>query len=408
MVRDLIGFFADGMRSALQGTWRYHLAMGLLTAICAFGAFAWGVQLHEGFKVTGMNDAVSWGLYISNFTFLVGMAAASVMLVMPSYILNDVDFRKAVLIGEGVAVSALVMCLGFVTADLGRPDRFWHLMPIVGLFNWPDSMLTWDVIVLWGYLALNTLIPFYLLFSHYRGRTPDKRIYVPLIILSVFWAVSIHLVTAFLYAGLPARPWWNSALMGPRFLASAFSAGPAFIILVLAFIRRFTTHEVKDATLHKLALITTVAAQINLVMLGSELFKEFYHPTEHSHSAVYLFFGLDGHDSLVPFIRSSIAANILATVLLTLNPVRRKLAALYPLCVVLFLAVWVEKGMGLIVPGFIPSPIGEMTDYVPTWVEVAISAGIFAFGIFLLTLLIKVALPIELGHVKSRSASQRD
>lgn len=401
MVADLFYFLRDGLRSALSGTWRYHLAMGVLTAICAFGAFAWGVQLHDGFKVTGMNDVVSWGLYISNFTFLVGMAAASVMLVLPSYILNDVDFRKAVLIGEGVAVAALVMCLGFVTADLGRPDRFWHLMPVVGLFNWPDSMLTWDVIVLWGYLALNVLIPFYLLFSHYRGRTPDKRLYVPLIILSVFWAVSIHLVTAFLYAGLPARPWWNSALMGPRFLASAFSAGPAFIVLVLAFIRRFTAHEVKDATLHKLALITTVASQINLIMLGSEMFKEFYHPTEHSHSAVYLFFGLHGHDSLVPWIRTAIAINVVATLLLTLNPIRRRLVALYPLCALLFMAVWIEKGMGLIVPGFIPSPIGEMTDYAPTWVEIAISAGIFSFGIFLLTLLIKIALPVELGQVKS-------
>jgi Ni/Fe-hydrogenase subunit HybB-like protein len=405
MIKDFLDFIFDSIKSSMRGTWRYHLAMGILTAICALGAYAWGVQLREGFKVTGMNDVVSWGLYISNFTFLVGLAAASVMLVLPSYILHDVDFRKAVLVGEGVAVASLVMCLGFVTADLGSPERFWHLIPIVGFFNWPDSMLTWDVIVLWGYLGLNIVIPFYLLFSHYRGKTPNKKVYGPLVILSVFWAVSIHLVTAFLYAGLPARPWWNSALMGPRFLASAFSAGPAFIILVLAFIRQYTRQEVKDATLHKLGLITTVAAQVNLIMLGSELFKEFYHPTEHSHSAIYLFFGLDGHNALVPYIRSSIAVNLICTILLTLNPIRKRLKALYPLCGFLFLAIWVEKGMGLIVPGFIPSPIGDVMDYSPSWVEVAISAGIFSFGIFILTLLIKIAVPIELGEVKAKSKS---
>jgi molybdopterin-containing oxidoreductase family membrane subunit len=401
MLRDLLHFLRDGLKACLHGSWRYHLSMGLLTAVCAAGAFAYGVQLHGGLAVTGMNDVVSWGLYISNFTFLVGLAAASVMLVLPAYILHDFDFRKAVLIGEGVAVAALVMCLGFVTVDLGRPDRFWHLIPFVGYFNFPNSMLTWDVLVLWGYLGLNLLIPFYLLFMRYRDRHPDKRIYVPFIILSVFWAVSIHLVTAFLYAGLPARPWWNSALLGPRFLASAFAAGPAFIILVLAFIRKFSAHEVKDVTLGKLALITTVAAQANLVMLGSELFKEFYHPTEHSESAVYLFFGLHGHDALVPWIRFAVGLNILCTILLTLNPVRRRLAALYPICALLFLAIWIEKGMGLIVPGFLPGPLGQMREYHPSWVEILISAGIFSFGLFVLTLLIKVALPVELGLARA-------
>ena len=81
-------------------------------------------------------------------------------------------------------------------------------------------------------------------------------------------------------AGLPARPFWNSSLLGPRFLASAFAAGPAFMILALAIIRRFAHYPIQDETLRKLAMITTVAAQVNLIMLISELFKEFYWNSE--------------------------------------------------------------------------------------------------------------------------------
>ena len=193
--------------------------MGILTFVMLIGAYGYWVQISEGLVVTGMSDHVSWGLYISNFTFLVGLAAAAVMLVMPAYVLKDVDFSEAVMIGEGVAVAALIMCLAFVTVDLGSPHRFWHLMPKIGYLNFPSSLLAWDVIVLNGYLVLNVSIPFYILFSRYRNKQPQKKYYVPFVYLSVFWAVGIHMVTAFLLAGLPARPFWNSSLLGPRFLA---------------------------------------------------------------------------------------------------------------------------------------------------------------------------------------------
>lgn len=405
LARDLAGFVRDGVREATTGGPLYHLWMGSLTLVMLVGAWAYTIQIREGLAVTGMTDYVSWGLYISNFTFLVGLAAAAVMLVLPAYVLGDVDFPRAVLIGEGVAVGALLMCLGFVIVDLGGPHRMWHLLPVVGYFNWPASMLTWDVLVLNGYLALNLLIPFYLLFTRYRGRKPNPRLYLPFVFLSVAWAFGIHLVTAFLYAGLPARPYWNSALLGPRFLASAFAAGPAFIIVVLAIIRRTTPYEIRDATLDKLALITTVAAQANLVMLGSELFKEFYHPTEHSESAFYLFFGLHGHDALVPWIWAAVGLNVLVTVILTIHPLRRNHAVLLPSCVLLFLAIWIEKGFGLIVPGFIPSAWGDVVEYTPTRVEVAVTVGIWALGFFVLTALIRAALPIEMGTTRARSVS---
>ncbi len=394
-------FLLSGLRSATTGGRRYHLWMGTLTLVMLLGAYGYSVQLRDGLGVTGMNDHTSWGLYISNFTFLVGMAAAAVMLVLPAYVLEDVNFSRAVLIAEGVAVSALCMCLAFVVADLGNPLASWHLIPKIGILNFPRSMLAWDVVVLNGYLALNTIIPFYILYSHYTGRTPNKSRYVPFVYLSVFWAVSIHLVTAFLMAGLPARPFWNHGLLGPRFLASAFTAGTAFMILLLWFVDSETDYDIDAGAFRKLAMVTTVAAQVNLIMLGSEIFTEFYFPTHHVESARYLFFGLEGYDALVPWIRVALVMNVGATVVLTLHPLRENRYWLLSSCAVLFVAVWVEKGMGLVVPGFVPSPLGEIVEYSPTWVEVVVTAGIWAMGLFILTVLTKVALPIELGIERS-------
>ncbi|HEX6252075.1 MAG TPA: NrfD/PsrC family molybdoenzyme membrane anchor subunit [Gemmatimonadaceae bacterium] len=394
-------FALSALHAATTGGRRYHLWMGTLTLIMLVGAYAYSVQLRYGLGVTGMNDHVSWGLYISNFTFLVGLAAAAMMLVLPAYILRDVDFSRAVLMAEAVAVAALIMCLAFVVVDIGNPLGGWHLIPGVGFLNWPRSLLAWDVLVLNGYLALNLAIPFYILYSRYTGRQPDKKKYLPWMYVAVMWAVSIHLVTAFLLAGLPARPFWNTALLGPRFLASAFTAGPAFVILLLGFIRRETKYEIAEGAFSKLALITTVAAQINLVMLGSELFYKFYSPTHHGINARYLFFGLGEHNALVPWIWVAIALNTVATLALMIHPIRRNHRWLMIACAVLFVGIWVEKGIGLVVPGFVPSPLGEIVEYTPSLVELGVTAGIWALGMFVLTVLVRVALPIELGEVRS-------
>ena len=216
----------------------------------------------------------------------------------------------------------------------------------------------------------------------------------------VLWAFGIHLVTAFLYAGLPARPFWHSALMGPRFLASAFAAGPAFIILVLIWLRSQKLFDVRREIIAKLALIITVAAQVNLVMLGSELFTEFYHPTEHSHSAHYLFFGHGDDVSLAVWIWPAVILNVLCTIALSIHKVRRNFKCLAPICIILFAAIWTEKGMGLIVPGFIPSPLGEIVPYAPSRTEWGVTIGIWACGFLLMTLLIRVALAILKGQLK--------
>ncbi|NER13658.1 polysulfide reductase [Leptobacterium flavescens] len=392
----------DSLRVTTHGSRHYHIWMAFLTFIMLVGMYCYSIQIEHGLSVTGMTDRVSWGLYISNFTFLVGVAAAAVMLVLPTYVLKDVDFKQAVLIGEGLAVAALLMCLAFVVADMGGPAVLWHMIPGIGVFNFPNSMLTWDVIALNGYLFINITIPLYILVMHYQGKTPNPKIYIPGVFISVFWAVGIHLVTAFLYQGLQARPFWNNALLGPRFLASAFAAGPALIILVLAIIRNFTKFVIEDKTIKKIGMVVAVAAQINLIMLASELFKEFYAPTHHSESAYYLFFGLEGKTALLPWIWTAIPLNILATVLLTFHKLRNNLNILYFSCLILFIAIWIEKGFGLIVPGFIPGPWGKIAEYTPTGIEIGVTLGIWAMGAFIFTILAKTSIKIESGELRFR------
>ena len=390
----------DSLDIITHGTRKYHLWMAFLTAIMLAGMYCYSIQVEEGLQVTGMTNKVSWGLYISNFTFLVGVAAASVILVMPTYVLHDVDFKRAVLIGEGLAVAALIMCLAFVVADMGGPSVLWHMIPGIGVFNFPNSMLTWDVLVLNGYLFINITIPFYILFRHYQNKEALTKVYIPGAILSVFWAVGIHLVTAFLYQGLQARPFWNHALLGPKFLASAFAAGPALIILVLAVIRSHTEFKIEEKTLKKIALVVVVAAQINLIMLVSELFKEFYAPTHHSESAYYLYFGLHGKNALMPWIWTSITLNVLSTIALTFHKIRNNLNLLYICCFALFIAIWIEKGFGLIVPGFIPGVYGKIAEYTPTGIEIGVTLGIWALGAFVFTILARTAIEIELGKLR--------
>jgi len=538
-------------RVTTVGDWRYYAWVGLLVAVALVGLNAYCKQIVYGLSVTGMSDEVSWGVYIANFTFLVGVAAAAVMMVIPVYIYDNEEMHDLVIFGELLAVAAIIMCLLFVTVDLGRPDRFWHLIPMLGQMNFPNSMLSWDVIVLNGYLLLNVHICGYLIYTRYRGRKPSKWFYIPFVFTAIVWAVSIHTVTAFLYVGLGGRPFWNSSIVGPRFLASAFSAGPALIILALQVVRRVTasgsaadlsklvdvgaspglpatqedldelaralpafagiSREVRaralvgatvldvnegdlllrqgskspeaffvlrgkvvvkraesgrvrvtrtagpgdqfgevsalqgtkrmasaiaeeptrvlrlpadnlrslmehaefdtivrsrmserlmitDHALLTLRGIVQVAMIINVFLLANEVFKEFYSGNLHVASSKYLFLGLHGHHALVPWIWTAVALNLIGMVLLIL-PISRSLKWLDVACVCCIVGIWIEKGMGLVIPGFIPTPLGAIEEYSPSLNETLVCLGIWAFGLLCYTLFLRMAVPILQGRM---------
>ncbi len=386
-------FLARVLWLGTEGGPRFYAWMTLLTAIALVGVHAWATQVRDGMAVTGMTDHVSWGLYIANFTFMVGLAAGAVMMVIPAYLYRDEQMHDVVILGELLAVAAITMCLLFVVADLGRPDRFWHMLPGIGRFHWPVSMLTWDVIVLNGYLALNLHICGYLLYQRFLGRTPDARWYVPFVFVSIFWAISIHTVTAFLYCGLGGRPFWNTALLAPRFLASAFVSGPAFLIVALRLIERSTGLSIGEGPPRTLLKILRVAVLVNLLMVGSEAFTAFYTGGAHAATARYLFFGLHGHDALVPWTWAAVACGVGSAAALLTPAVAARPRLLDLACVVAFVGIWIEKGMGLIVPGFVPSTLHEVVEYAPSLVEWQVTAGVWAVGLMVFTVAVKVAVP---------------
>ncbi len=395
-------FLLRSLQLATDGNFAFYAWMTLLTAIALVGANAWAHQAVDGMITTNMTDHVSWGLYIANFTFAVGLAAGGVMMVIPAYLYKDHDMHDVTIIGELLAIAAVLICLLFVTVDLGRPDRFWHLIPGLGRFHFPVSMLTWDVIVLNGYLLINLHICGYLLYTRFLGRKPNPTWYVPFVLLSIFWAISIHTVTAFLYCGLAGRPFWNSALLAPRFLASAFVSGPAFIIVTLHLLRAITRMPISERPIHVLIKIVRVTILINLLMYVSELFTAFYTGGAHASAATYLFFGLHGHAGLVPWTWTALGCNVIAALLFLSPAGLNNRSTTIVACLLAFAGVWIEKGMGLIIPGFIPSTLHEIVEYSPSLSEWKITAGVWAFGLMVYTIALKIAVPIFTGDERLR------
>ncbi len=403
---DLIRNFFTALKALVRGSRTYYIWVGFLTFLAILGGITYAVQLNKGLIVTAMRDQVSWGLYISNFTFLVGVAAAAVLLVVPAYIYNFKPIKEIVLFGEILAVTAIVMCIMFIIVDMGRPERVWHLMPILGTMNFPRSLLAWDVIVLNGYLALNVFIVFYVLYKISHNLEYSMTLVRPLVILSIPMAVSIHTVTAFLYNGLPARPFWNASILAPRFIASAFCSGPALMLIIFQIIRKISRVEIDNKAIFKIAELIAYAMGLNLFLFGAEAFKEFYSGTVHVAPIEYMYFGLHGHVRLVPWMWTALVCNITAF-LLFLSPRKREdFFFLNLACLLAITGVYIEKGMGLVVPGFVPGTLGEIYEYSPTTMEIMITIGIWAVGALVYTLMLKMAIPIYSGDLRFTSKNK--
>jgi molybdopterin-containing oxidoreductase family membrane subunit len=398
LVRQFARFATGSLRLVLHGPATYWAWLAFLVALIASGLVAYAHQVTTGLIVTAMRDQVSWGFYIGNFTFLVGVAAAAVVLVIPAYVYDWKPIREIVVYGELLAVSAIIMCLLFVLVDIGRPDRFWHLLPPFGHLNFPQSLLAWDVLVLNIYFLINFTVVTHILYRAFSGRTYEKRFVVPMVLLSIPMAVGIHTVTAFLYNGLAARPYWNSSILAPQFLASAFCSGPAILLIVLQVLRQFTRFDLRDEAIWKIAELMAYAMFLNLFLHGAEAFKEYYSGTEHLRFTQYWFQGLGGHRTLVPYAWSAVGLNLLAFLLFIVPAARRHPVTLNLGCFATYAGCYIDKGMGLIIPGLTPDALGEIYEYAPSWTELRVAAGVFALGFLVFTLMLKVAVPISLGE----------
>jgi Ni/Fe-hydrogenase subunit HybB-like protein len=397
-VKETWHFYRRTLSLVARGSNAYYAWCLLLLGIIGLGFLSYMKQHDLGLVETNLTDQVSWGLYIANFTYLVGMAAAAVLLVIPSYIYSFKPIKEIVVLGELFAASSIVMAILFVMVDLGRLDRFWHMVPFIGSMNFPQSLLAWDVLVLNGYLFLNLFIPVYLLVKSYYRKEPNWKFILPFVLTSIPWAVGIHTVTAFLYNGLAARPFWNASILAPRFLASALCSGPAIMIVIFQIIRKISRINVEDRALFKIAELIAYAMFVNLFLLAAEIFKEYYSNTIHIAPLKYLLEGLHGHNQLVPWIWAAMAMNVIAFFIFLVPSARKRLGTLNLGCALIIIGVWIEKGPGFVIPGFVPDPLGEIYVYVPNLLELMVSFGIWAVGLLVFTLLIKVAIPIETGE----------
>ena len=399
-------FGLDFIRAGFTGGllfWAWMLFLSFFIMLWGYGEYE---QFTKGMIVTGLNDQVSWGIYLASFVFMVGVAAAAVTVVFPAYVYKHKELHKIVVLGEMLAIAAVVMCLLFVIAHMGRPDRLWHIFPVIGIFNWPNAMLTWDVVVLSGYLILNIVGGFYFLYMKYTGQPMNKAFYLTVVYIAIVWALSIHTVTAFLINTMPARPMWFHSMMPIKFITTAFAAGPALIIIVFMLVRRFTPLKIADEAIHMLSQIVTWCLGIALFLTLSEIVTELYPSTEHSLGLQYLMFGHHGLDRLVPFFWTAMGLMIGSFILLLIPRVRKNLVILPFICVAAFVGIWIEKGMGLMLPGLIPTPVGEFSEYMPSQIELMVVAGVWAIGLFLLTFMLKGAVGVLLGDVRYQEKGQ--
>jgi Ni/Fe-hydrogenase subunit HybB-like protein len=379
------------LENAIQGSRRYWIWVFFLLSVIGAGFLAYLYQFKYGLGVTGMSRDVSWGLYIGQFTFLVGVAASGVMVVLPYYLHNYKKFARLTILGEFLAIAAVIMCMLFIFVDLGQPLRVLNVI----LHPTPNSVMFYDMLVLSGYLMLNLLIGWTVLSAERKEVAPPKWV-KPIIYLSIAWAPSIHTVTAFLYAGIPGRHFWLSAIMAARFLASAFAGGPALLILLALIVRKYTKFDPGKEAIQSLGKIVTYCMIINVFFLGLEFFTAFYSQIPgHMHSFVYLYTGLHGYSKLVPIMWVSSILAAIALFMLVFPQIRKNESLLAIACIATFFSLWIDKGFGLVVGGFVPNPFERITEYWPTLPEAMITMAVWAIGFLVLTILYKVAISVK-------------
>ena len=376
---------------ALKGNRTYWLWIAGLLAVLAAGGYFYAEQLRYGLMVTGQSRDVSWGFYTAQMTYFVGVAAGGVMLVLPYYLHNYKTFGKITILGEFLAVASVVMCLLYLFIHLGQPLRALNVL----FHPTPGSMVFWDGSVLSGYLVLNIIIGWNVLEAERNGTAPPVWV-KPLIYISIPMAFSIHTVTAFLYCGLPGRGFWLTAVLAPRFLASAFASGPAILIMLCMLIKKITRFDPGDEAVRTLSLIVAYSLIANLFFLVCEVFVVFYSgiPSHMDHIR-YLYIGLHGHNALVPWMWTSVFCMALAVVLLVVPAFRMNRTVLLFSCLLVVAGTWIDKGLGMIAGGFIPSALHHVTEYAPSLHELMISAGVTAIGLLILTVLYTITIRIK-------------
>ena len=380
------------VEKVLKGSPKYYMWLLFLLAIIGYAFIVYVFQLIYGLQMTGLTRNTSWGFYIAQFTYLVGVAAAAVMLVLPATFHHYHPYHRVIVFAEFLAIGAVIMCMLFIVVDMGQPQRVLNII----LHPTPNSVMFWDATVLCGYLLLNAVIGWTSL-EHESRHVAVPRWVKVLVVISIFWAFSIHTVTAFLYAGLPGRHYWLSAIMAARFLASAFCAGPSILLLSLLLLKRLSGFDPGKAVVKSLSITIAYAMGLNMFFYVLELFTAFYSGIpSHAHPIVFIF---NGHDGLNVWLNGwmwfAVVLAFASIFLLAIPKFRNNMKILPWALVMLVIASWIDKGLGLLIGGFSPTPYETYEVYTPTFWEISVGLGIFAVGALVVTLLWKIALEMK-------------
>lgn len=390
----------------------------LLLMFAAVGLWGWYIQIRDGLGVTGMRDYVSWGMYIANFVFFVAVSLVGFLLSSALHLLKFGWAKPISRVAEQVAIAAVALAGIIIVMDMGRPDRLLNVF-LHGRFASP---ILWDVTVVTTYLTISVLL-FYiplipdlalmrdrgsddipgwkmkiytLLALGWKGKAEQyKLVYHSMRILMILIlpvGLSIHTVTSWLFAST-LRAGWDTTILGPYFVAGAFVAGAAAVVIVMYAYRNRYDLENYFEDLH-FDYMGKLLVFVCLVYLYFNI-NEFLVPAYKMKTAegIHLRNLFTGSFSTM-FWMTQIFGLILPTILMLWKYFRKPLP-LTLISVFVLIASWIKRYI-IVVPTlehpFLPvQNVPEyFKHYSPTSIEVMITMFSFMASILIITVLAKM------------------
>lgn len=366
-------------------------ALGLLS-LTGFGAL--GYQLVNGLGVTGMNNSVSWGLYITMFMFFVGLSAGGLIVSSSATVFDIPSFKVVAKPATILSTVCIIVAGAFIMIDIGSPFRVLNLI----LHSQFKSPLMWDVCIITLYLSIN-IIYLYLM----TRPKQNKKMLKIMSSIALPIAILVHSITAWIFGLQIAREGWHSALMAPLFVASALDSGLALLIIVLVLLIKYKVFFVEKKLITSLAGLLVTCVAVDAYFVFSEILTMLYPQEE----AVLHVLNEMLKGSMAPFFWGEVILGFvipLAILLFKKNREKTSLVIFSSVLIVIgvfFKRVWllftsfiyphVDGAPGITLGSYTPSESPNVFpnfwtlhgQYTPTLIELMIVVGMISFGALL-------------------------
>lgn len=392
--------------------------MLVLAIIILGGAIAFLQQLQFGLGVTGLNQQVTWGFYITDMVFFIGLSYGGAVTSAVLRLTNAPWRAPMVRMAEAMALVTLMIGSLFPIIDLGRPDRLTMLI----LHGQVGSPVVWDVVAINIYMLATIiflflpLIPDIAFCRDYLGPAAGRMRKLLYERLSLGWrgterernvlernmtlvavaiiplAVSVHSVLAFLF-GMTVRPGWNSTLFAPYFVVGALLSGVAMVILVVAAFRKAYHLEafITDIHFKYLANMVLALAMAYGYFMFAEMMTEGYKMegfSEHQGSGALLQAVMLG--KYAPLFWGFVLGGLALPIALLSLPFTRTVGGITAASALIVVAMWLKRFI-IIVPSMAaPMMPTEWGAYWPSRVEVAVTLAAAAAVPLMLMLFFRI------------------